>query len=141
MISTAARLENPYHSAMAEGAAHDRQHPCWRLRLIHIQGSDRHSQLGERDRHPPAWWLLDPELVVAPPNVLHEPCPLITTLALWSRLSPRIGRSPDLRWPWSHSTPVLAYCSVSSTCQRSPTPCRQGRAASVSSGVNRWAQR
>jgi hypothetical protein len=31
--------------------------------------------------------------------------------------------------------------AVSSTCQRSPTACRHGRAASASSGVNRSTQR
>jgi hypothetical protein len=29
----------------------------------------------ERDRHPPAYWLLDRQLVVASPNVLHKGTP------------------------------------------------------------------
>jgi len=33
------------------------------------------------------------------------------------------------------------FTSVSSTCQRSPTACQHGRAASASSGVNRCTQR
>ena len=140
----------------------------------------------------------------------------MTTLALRSCLSPRIGRSQAFSRPWSHSTPLLAYWSVrcqaaassasstagyagarsvvtstgrtlveSMACLKpvggvsvssgghehvddlaelvdravhiAPLPgdlqvglidlpavaprCRQGRAASASSGVNRWTQR
>jgi hypothetical protein len=36
---------------------------------------------------------------------------------------------------------TVTFTSVSSTCQRSPTAWRQGRAASVSSGVKRSTQR
>jgi len=45
----------------ADGSvASGRRVACWRLRLIRIQGSERQGQLGERDRHRAAWWLLDP---------------------------------------------------------------------------------
>jgi hypothetical protein len=37
-----------------------------------VFGSDRQGQLIERNRHPPACQLLDRQLVVAAPNVLHE---------------------------------------------------------------------
>jgi hypothetical protein len=36
---------------------------------------------------------------------------------------------------------TATFTYVSSTCQRSPTRCRQGRAASASSGVNRSTYR
>ena len=39
-------------------------------------------------------------------------CPLMTTCAVRSVFNPRIGRSRALSRLWSHSTRLLAYCSV-----------------------------
>jgi hypothetical protein len=95
--------------------------------------------------------------------------PVLITRAERSRFRPRIGRSRAFRarvknrrvvaksrfgatrtsmtWPyWSiaqyiytHRPATFTY--VSSTNHRFPTTCRQGRAASISSGVNRCTQR
>ena len=38
-------------------------------------GSDSQGQLIERDRHPPAWWLLGRQFVATAPKVLHKAMP------------------------------------------------------------------
>src|SRR6266511_3951955 len=59
-------------------------------------------------------------------------CPAITTLALRSCLSPRIGRSLDLRRPWSASLRLLAYRSVRCQAPGSSSSSMAGYAAVLS---------
>jgi hypothetical protein len=77
--------------------------PC---RVVPIRGllkpgasssSDRDGEFVEGDYHSPGHWLLGGQLVVSSPHVLDEGMPgAMITLALWSCLSPRIGRSRAL---------------------------------------------
>jgi hypothetical protein len=67
--------------------------------------SDGSGEFGECGRDAPAGSGFDAEFVVSAANVL-------ITRAVWSRLSPRIGRSRALSRPWSASIRLFAYCSV-----------------------------
>jgi hypothetical protein len=78
------------------------------LELRPRPGSDRRGQLIERDGHPPVRRVLDSQLVVPAPNVLHERVPGDHDFGTASCLSPRIGRSRDFSRPWSASTRLLA---------------------------------
>jgi hypothetical protein len=54
------------------------------------------------------------------------------TRVVWSRLSPRIGRSLALSLPWSHSTRLLAYRSVFwNAAGRSPSTATRKRRRSI----------
>jgi hypothetical protein len=55
--------------------------------------SDGHGQLVECDRHPPAHGLLDRQLVVSTPNVLHQRMPRDDHPGAAILLRPRIGPS------------------------------------------------
>jgi hypothetical protein len=55
--------------------------------------SDRLGEFGERRGNPPRWVGVDAEFVVAAAKILHEGWPAITTCAVRSVFSPRIGLS------------------------------------------------
>jgi hypothetical protein len=60
------------------------------------RGSDRSGELGERRRDPQFGTDVDAEFVVAAAQVLQEGVPAITTCAVRSVCSPRIGLSRRL---------------------------------------------
>ena len=74
--------------------------------------SDRQSKLVERDGRSPVHRLLDRQFVVRSTDVLHEGVSCDDDPGAAVLLSLRIGRSLDVRRPWSASTRLLAYCSV-----------------------------
>ena len=61
--------------------------------------SDRQGQLVERHGQPSGHRLLGGQLVVSAAKVLTKACPAMITLALWSCLSPRIGRNRAFNRP------------------------------------------
>jgi hypothetical protein len=122
--------------------------------------SDRLGEFGERCCDPQSGWGVDGEFVVATAEVLHEAASVTISLgvtfnvdsARWKnrRAAPasrRADTSTSMTCPyWStarytyRQTPfTLTY--VSSTNHLSPGECRENRAASASSGVNRCTHR
>ena len=79
-----------------------------KLKSRRLLGSDRQDQFVERDRHPPAHWLLSASSSWPRRTLCTKAYPAMITLALRSCLSPRIGRSLAFSLPWSHSTRLLA---------------------------------